>query len=220
MKKGLLFVLLLVISTNLFSQIGFQIHDVVSDNKNSISINSVATADLDGDGDLDVVYAQSSGGHGLYWYENLDGQGIFGNRHTITATAILEKDVEIADLDGDGDLDVILASSNDNTVAWYKNLDGNGNFGTAIIITQIAVRVQTIRTTDIDGDGDLDILSASSNDGKIAWYENLDGLGNFGAQKVIATETFASGLYSSDMDGDGDMDVFLLKTPTMERFFG
>ena len=35
---------------------------------------------------------------------------------------------------------------------------------------------------DLDGDGDLDVLSASACDDKIAWYENLDGAGNFGAQ--------------------------------------
>ncbi|MDC7999600.1 T9SS type A sorting domain-containing protein [Aequorivita todarodis] len=218
MKKGFLFALLLFISTNLLSQIGFQNHDIVSDPKNSIGINSVATADLDGDGDLDVIFAQSATGSGLYWYAN-NGEGIFGSRNTITTTPVLEKDVETADMDGDGDIDVILASSNDNTVAWYKNLDGNGNFGNAIIITQVAVRVQSIKVSDIDGDGDGDILSASSNDGKIAWYENLDGLGNFGPQNVIATENFASGLYSSDMDGDGDMDVFFTKDANYGKVF-
>ena len=38
---------------------------------------------------------------------------------------------------------------------------------------------------DLDGDGDMDVLSASDWDDKIAWYEN-DGSGNFGTQQVIS----------------------------------
>ncbi len=40
---------------------------------------------------------------------------------------------------------------------------------------------------DVDGDGDLDVLSASSGDDKIAWYENTDGRGTFRPQHVITT---------------------------------
>ena len=43
-----------------------------------------------------------------------------------------------------------------------------------------------VYAADLDGDGDIDVLSASSYDGKIAWYEN-DGAGQFGSQQVITT---------------------------------
>ncbi|KAK3256864.1 hypothetical protein CYMTET_34025, partial [Cymbomonas tetramitiformis] len=60
---------------------------------------------------------------------------------------------------------------------------------------------------DVDGDGDLDVLSASWNDAKIAWYAN-DGSGGFGSQQVISTlADFARSVYAADMDGDGDVDV-------------
>ena len=42
--------------------------------------------------------------------------------------------------------------------------------------------------TDLDGDGDMDVLSASWVDGSIAWYENTDGRGTFGPQRVITTQ--------------------------------
>jgi hypothetical protein len=45
----------------------------------------------------------------------------------------------------------------------------------------------SVYAADIDGDGDMDVLSASANDDKIAWYENTDGAGTFGAQNVIST---------------------------------
>ena len=55
--------------------------------------------------------------------------------------------------------------------------------------------------------GDADVLSASDNDDKIAWYENL-GSGSFGPQQVITTAAdFATSVYAEDLDGDGDADV-------------
>ena len=59
----------------------------------------------------------------------------------------------------------------------------------------------------MDSDGDLDVLSASSGDDKIAWYAN-DGTGQFGPQQVITTVADgARCVYAADLDGDGDLDV-------------
>jgi len=66
---------------------------------------------------------------------------------------------------------------------------------------------ESVYATDLDGDGDADILSASREDGMIAWYENLGG-GDFSAQRVISTMAdYASSVYATDLDGDGDADV-------------
>jgi hypothetical protein len=74
------------------------------------------------------------------------------------------------------------------------------------VITTAAPRAVSVYATDLDGDGDADVLSASADD-KIAWYENL-GSGAFGAQQVITTATEeASSVYATDLDGDGDADV-------------
>ncbi|MCP4963695.1 MAG: hypothetical protein GY926_00480, partial [bacterium] len=96
--------------------------------------------------------------------------------HTITTAADGAYSVSTADVDGDGDLDVLSASFIDDKIAWYEN-DGAENF-TAHTITTAADAAYSVTTADVDGDGDLDVLSASYSDDKIAWYEN-DGAGNF-----------------------------------------
>ena len=135
---------------------------------------SVYATDLDGDGDADVLSA-SYGDDKIAWYENLGG-GSFGLQQVITPAAEGAYSVYATDLDGDGDADVLAASSLDNKIAWYENL-GGGSFGpqqTLItpVITTTADSPRSVYATDLDGDGDADVLSASSYDDKIAWYEN------------------------------------------------
>ena len=62
-------------------------------------------------------------------------------------------------------------------------------FGTQQIITTDIVAPRSVYAIDIDGDGDVDILSGSASDGKVAWYENTDGQGSFGPQRIITTNT-------------------------------
>ena len=113
-------------------------------------------------------------------------------------------DVKTADIDGDGDLDVLSASIHDDKIAWYENTDGQGTFGEQRVITTHADGAFSVYTGDLDGDGDQDVLSASWQDNKIAWYENTDGRGTFGEQRVITRSALrAWSVYASDMDGDG-----------------
>jgi len=112
-----------------------------------------------------------------------------------------------ADLDGDGDIDVLSASSLDDKIAWYENL-GGGTFGIQQIITTDASFAAGVFAADVDGDGDEDVVSASRDDNKIAWYENIDGAGTFGAQQVIATSAVgARSVVAADLDNDGDLDI-------------
>ena len=58
----------------------------------------------------------------------------------------------------------------------------------------------------MDGDGDMDVLSASYRDDKIAWYEN-DGNEAFTAHPITTAADGAIDVLARDVDGDGDMDV-------------
>ena len=104
--------------------------------------------------------------------------------------AIGAESVYTADLDGDGDQDVLSASFDDNKIAWYEN-NGNGAFGEQRVITTRVLGAISVYAADLDGDGDPDVLSASFKSNRIAWYEN-DGNGGFGPQQVITTSTLGA----------------------------
>ena len=59
---------------------------------------------------------------------------------------------------------------------------------------------------DLDGDGDIDMMSAASKNNEVAWYEN-DGLQSFTERMINDGAKGAYGVFSWDVDGDGDYDV-------------
>ncbi|SRX72705.1 T9SS type A sorting domain-containing protein [Aequorivita antarctica] len=176
---------------------------------------SAIAVDMDGDGDNDVVSASDVSG--LAWYENLDGNGNFSATKIIDNDISNSRSVVAADLDGDGDLDVVSNGIAPNTVRifWYENLDGLGNFGSLRVIRDFSVYANMLFVADADGDGDMDVFSASNGDDEIAWQENLDGLGNFGAKNIITSSLpTAFAVYAADLDNDGDMDVLATSIET------
>ncbi|NHN24971.1 T9SS type A sorting domain-containing protein [Flavobacterium jejuense] len=165
--------------------------------------SAVNTTDFDNDGDIDVL-ASSNGN--INWYKN-NGFGNFTTAQNIATVSNSVFGLYAKDLDLDGYQDV-LAAINGIGIVWYKN-NGDGTFSSQQVIATSALvhYAYAVHATDLDGDGDMDVLSASSNDDKVAWYEN-DGNGNFGTQQIITTSADAvRNIYVADLDGDGDMDV-------------
>ena len=80
-----------------------------------------------------------------------------------------------ADMDGEGDMDIVSASYHDDTIAWYENNGASDPTWTAANIATSADGAWSVFAADMDGDGDMDIISASENDDKIAWYQNSAG---------------------------------------------
>ncbi len=169
---------------------------------------SVFATDLDGDGDADVLFASNADGE-IAWYENTDEQGGFSSKNVISNNVDGARAIYAADLDSDGDKDVLSASSSFggvNKIAWYRNTAGG--FASQNVISKNIKGAKSVFAVDVDGDGDQDVLSASQNDGKIAWYENTSGYGTFSDQKEISTTAAgAHSVYTADLDGDGDQDV-------------
>ncbi|CAN0546515.1 unnamed protein product, partial [Ectocarpus sp. 8 AP-2014] len=139
----------------------------------------------DGDDDLDVISASAFSG--LAWYENWNGSGAFSLGVSLEpADPAGGKDVVTADIDGDGDIDIISASFDGNHTAgnfpdgrilWLEN-DGSGSFaeGRDVGLLDSARNVVAV---DLDKDGDIDLVACENVGGHIVWYENTDGTGNF-----------------------------------------
>ena len=171
------------------------------------STELISPADIDGDGDNDF-FVFSSGDNMFSWFENINGDGTQFTSHLISTLDYNIKHLFITDLDNDNDEDILIASDDGNKVVWFSNMDGLGNFGPEITISNNALSAQYVNAGDLDGDGDLDILSISRGDNKIAWYENIDGQGNFSTEIIIATNIFsAQSILSADLNNDGHLDI-------------
>jgi hypothetical protein len=135
---------------------------------------SIRAADLTRNGRLDLVVGAELA-HAIYWYENLGGWPPQFLRHTVTDQALHMHTVYTEDVNRDGRIDIVAAIEGTNTVAWYENRGGNPLTFVEHIVTTNAQVAHGVFAADIDSDGDIDLISASRDDGKIAWYENLGG---------------------------------------------
>ncbi|MDC7996141.1 T9SS type A sorting domain-containing protein [Altibacter sp. HG106] len=113
------------------------------------------------------------------------------------------------DVDSDGFIDVLSASNNDYSIEWFRNLDGLGNFGPKNVINDSSGWVLSMEWTDVDGDGDNDILYLRNNPEEIAWLENQDGQGTFSSEQLLDYSVSGSilNIQAIDLDDDGDLDI-------------
>jgi hypothetical protein len=186
--------------------------------------NDARFADVDADGDLDIFLVQGSVGFTGRQNRLLinNGRGRFVEE---TATRLPQKDlnsthVDFGDIDGDGDLDAIVATA---TAEQLLVNDGNGFF-TDVSVTQLpppppALDDITIEVAfaDVDGDGDLDFVTA--NEVPIPGFVGArnriyinDGTGTFSDQTVARLPVVldqSAGLAFGDVDGDGDKDLYI-----------
>jgi hypothetical protein len=194
--------------------VGFREHTVEAGGTNGVA--SVFAKDLDGDLDIDVLIA-SYNDDLIAWYESDLAQTAGGSppaftRHVISVNADGATSVFAADLDGDEDCDVLSASRNDDKISWYENIGVSPASFFERVISTSANNATSVHAADVDGDGDLDVLSASFLDGEISWYENrLDEEGQTGSpflRHIITEEALgAESVFAADVDGDGDTDV-------------
>lgn len=171
--------------------------------------NSVFPADFDGDGDMDMLSA-AKGDKAVRWYENTDGLGGAWAEHSVVEDLDYARTAEAADFDGDGDIDVVGTggiSKASGRVCWWENTDGSGTAWAEHSINEDFQGPYTVLQYDMDGDGDLDILSGSLTFNAVYWWENPGSTGEW--DEHLLCNYFAPRTVSvADLDGDGDPEVF------------
>jgi hypothetical protein len=149
---------------------------------NALSVNEAHAADLDSD----VMYMSNEGEDSIFWHENLSGLGDFGERILIYSGIGANESAAITsgDLDNDGDQDIITTSrlvvggSDPDEILWIENIDGLATFDPPKIISLENSFPLSVFITDMDNDGDNDVLSSSRGSDKIFWHYNIGIVSN------------------------------------------
>ena len=174
--------------------------------------------DFDKDGDLDLFVAvnnsNSAFANSKYYTQNSDHTFTETTATSIGNIAMTTIDAIVGDYDKDGDLDIFIAGSVDNNKLLQN--DGTGKFTDVALSAGVsgnsAAKVYGAEFTDIDSDGDLDIITTGVNNTTI--YLN-DGDGTF------SDATTASGVSNAvqgrdiavaDIDKDGDNDLVVISS--------
>jgi hypothetical protein len=180
--------------------------------RNGLRDRDLAAGDLDGDGDLDFVVARY-GRDSEVWRN--DGLAGFVD---VTATALprqpldqLGRRVGLADLDGDGDLDLVLGVEGPDDLLYFN--DGTGRLAPDPQRPLPPVRgTSGLVLADFDGDGDVDLLrTADAAGGDAPRLDLNDGTGRMATQPggVLSSDRDQEEVIASDLDRDGDLDVLV-----------
>jgi hypothetical protein len=170
------------------------------------SASAVALADFDGEGAIDLISFDFSQERMLLFRA-------VGGASPLAGTPLAEQPdhafairrMRAADLDGDGDPDLAVASATHQGVLVFENLGGGG------FLPPIAYWTSTqpadVLVADVDGDGDADLATASPIERDIAIIESV-AAGRFRGASAIYVDDLDH-VAHADLDGDGDIDAAL-----------
>jgi len=166
--------------------------------------SSMALADFNEDGRPDVVAALSNLGVNTVGVILGVGDGTFQPSHAFNVGSD-PADVAVADLNGDGHQDVVVANfaaTNDVSVLLGKG-DGTfqpqKRFSTGAIPARVAI-------ADFNGDGKPDIVSANNNTADVSVLLGV-GDGTFGTAQHFPAGTVPNGIAVGDLNGDHAQDI-------------
>jgi len=149
----------------------------------------------------------------MSWTEN-SGNTEFGGQYSITEYKC--RRICTGDFNNDGNLDIVAVTNYiDDSIVVFLNQGGNFDGSNPIFVAEPGPTYggyDLIRSVDLDGDGDQDILCVYSSESRVAWFENLGGMSFSTVQLIESSNYYAySHLIPVDIDGDGLLDISLRK---------
>lgn len=166
---------------------------------------SVRIGDIDGDEDLDVVVA-----NGRHWpQQNFiffnQGGARFNLARPLGRDLATSYATELADLDGDGDIDIVVGNDTAPNAVFLN--DGHGQFSHNGTFGQPA-SVRSLTLVDIDRDGDVDILANVRGQQNLIYLN--DGSAHFGSTRPFGdADDSTIAVAVADLDKDGHLDLVL-----------
>ncbi len=188
-------------------------------------IAHVRTIDLDQDGLDDIVFCEAQDNE-IRWIRQT-APGNFAPEALLAADMSGPVHVESADMDGDGDLDLLVSSMtivfphNDRIgIAFILENDGQQNFTPHRILEKTS-RIVDMRAADLNGDGRLDLALAQFgyDQGEISWLEHV-GPGQWDFERhVLLDLSGAINVVIDDFDGDRTPDIAALMSQQWEEVY-
>ncbi len=173
--------------------------------------SDVALGDIDGDLDIDVVVTNLGDGDATI-YRN-DGAGVLTNRLDVALTINVfatpePRAVALGDIDGDGDLDLVVVRSDTDDIAYRKN-NGAGTFNSVQTLS-VENEPSDVALGDLNGDGDMDIVVTNEASNTVT-VRLTNGAGGFllsGTNYLAANQPRA--LKLADVNGDTILDLIVV----------
>jgi hypothetical protein len=164
------------------------------------SAASIVIADVNGDGLNDVVFpCRDDCQSRIFFNGNLAGQG----RPWGPAKASIRA-VAVADLNGDGHLDIAACPERLGCFIYFN--DGKGNFGSGIQFQTPGPLPYSMTSADLNRDGHQDLIVGYVNSPGVIYYN--DGTGrNFDAHPFGDGKGAIYGMATGDLDGNGRLDL-------------
>ncbi len=177
----------------------------------------VSSADLTGDGLKDIVVGGTDENSiSVFEQRVINNIHTFELRQKLNLAPVNPRSIHADDLNNDGLLDILVASQDDNTVSWYKNL-GNQLFSLREIINANLSEANCVFSADIDNDGLADVISGGKSDFLI-WQKNL-GNDAFDAPLTISSQIAWGQIKAIDLNNDNLKDVVALSVSGMPTLY-